>query len=371
MDEIMNPKVSVLMPAFNAEEYIAEAIESILNQSYEDFEFLIVEDGSTDATAEIVERYRAWDSRIKVFSNKENKGLVYSLNKGLRSSVGEYIARMDADDISVPHRLERQVNFMDSHLDVVVSSAWMKTIGKKVESTWESPVTHEKIMTKLFFHNCVYHPVSFIRKKVLDSLKLQYNQNFPKGQDYKLWVDLSEHGKFANIPEILHRYRIHEGQKTRKKLTKSSGNKFEKLNRRKNLPGVRETLLKKFLERNITLKEIEIHAKLFFEIPFTGYKQVEALQNWIRYLKRVNEEREKYVEPDFSELLDEVLLNTKAKSFKYSSSDYKQFNLKLLWKLFFSKENYYKSFSHKELGLLTFNSLAFRKNRWYAEEKNE
>ena len=112
------PRISVIMPAYNAEKYIREAIDSILAQTYTDFEFIIIDDASTDATASIVESYS--DERIRFFRNEHNMGVANTLNRGLDLAVGEYIARMDSDDISLPERFAKQVEFMDTHTDVIV-----------------------------------------------------------------------------------------------------------------------------------------------------------------------------------------------------------------------------------------------------------
>jgi glycosyltransferase involved in cell wall biosynthesis len=369
MDVHMNPSVSVLMPAFNTENYIGEAIESILNQNFEDFEFLIIDDGSTDSTTEIIEFYRSQDNRIIVHKNQNNQGLSFSLNKGLDAAKGKYIARMDADDISLPNRLRIQVDFMDSHPEVAVSSAWMKTIGKRKEELWKSPITHEKIVARLFCNNCIWHPVSIIRKDVIDNLDLRYDENYTKGQDYRFWVDIAKHQKLANISKVLHLYRIHENQKTEQPVDSIKSKRD--LQTLKDMPGVRVEMLMKLLSREVTLEEVEKHQKLFFEIPFTEKEVLHDLREWIGYLKQVNSRTKKYVEPDFSKHLDDVFLSTKAKHFKYLTSVKKRFNPALLWTLFFSDAKYYESFTPKVLAYLTFNSLTLRKNRWYSKEVNK
>ena len=119
------PKVSVLMPAYNSEAFVAEAIESILNQTYTDFEFIIINDGSTDKTAEIIDEYAKNDSRIKFINNHKNQGLIAVLNQGLDLCTGEYVARMDSDDISMPQRFEKQVQYMDEHQEVGILGTWI------------------------------------------------------------------------------------------------------------------------------------------------------------------------------------------------------------------------------------------------------
>ncbi|MDZ7719657.1 MAG: glycosyltransferase family 2 protein [Balneolaceae bacterium] len=361
---MMNLTVSILMSTYSAESYIGKAIESILNQTYQDFEFLIIDDGSTDSTSEIIEFYRSKDDRIIFMKNQQNRGLSFSLNKGLEVAKGKYIARMDADDVSLPNRLETQVSFMDTHKDVAVSSAWMKTLGKKNETIWKSPETHEEILARLFCNNCIWHPVSIIRKDVLDELGLRYNENYTKGQDYRLWVDIAKHQKLANIPKILHWYRIHEDQRT--KLPGNYNKSKNQLQALKDLPGVRVEMLMEFLSREVTLEEVETHQKLFFEIPFFEKDELIKLSKWVDYLIDVNKKRQIYIEPEFSENLKDTLFRTKAKSFKYYCSTNKRFTPKILWKLFFSGDKYYLHFSVKELFYLILNSLAFRRNKKYS-----
>lgn len=364
----MNPYASVLMSAYNAEEFIAEAIDSILGQSFQDFEFIIVDDCSQDSTRDIISKYSSADNRIRTIYNSSNQGQSISLNKGIEIAKGKYIARMDADDISLSHRLETQVDFMDSNIDIAVSSAWMETIGKEEGHVRKSSVTHEEIIAALFTKNCIWHPVAIIRKEILDSLDLRYDPDYVKGQDYKLWIELSRHYKIANIPEVLLKYRIHDKQKTRIDL-EFKQERLKKLILNKKKRGIHELLLKDFLSREPTDEELILHAKLFFQIPFSGKEDLEEIQEWVDFLKLENRQSKKYIEPNFSNHLDDLFTRTKAKSFKYYTTTNKRFSPILLWKLFLSDEQYYLSLSKKELLYLTLNSLAFRKNRWYSEDK--
>ena len=125
------PKISVIMPAYNAEQYISEAIESILGQTFADFEFIIIDDGSSDSTSGIIASYK--DSRIRYFRNEKNLGIVGALNRGLALAAGEYIARMDADDISLPERFQTQCAYMEKHPDVGVCGTAIKVFGKNME----------------------------------------------------------------------------------------------------------------------------------------------------------------------------------------------------------------------------------------------
>lgn len=209
-----NPFVSVVMPVYNSERYIAEAIESILNQTYKNFEFIIIEDGSTDRSVEIIKRYAKKDKRIRLIRNKENLRICKTLNKGIKLSKGEYIARMDSDDISYPLRLEKQVKFMEENKEVSVLGGWIKIIdiinGEEYVRRYSGK--DSQLKKDIFFFSPFAHPVVMIRK---DSLRvLKYDSDYPNSQDLDLWFKLGERGKFSNIQEVLLDYRIHEKSAT-------------------------------------------------------------------------------------------------------------------------------------------------------------
>lgn len=197
----MNSKVSIIMAVYNGERFLSESIESILNQTFKNFEFIIINDGSTDNTAKILESYS--DSRISVFT-QENTGLTQSLNKAIKLSRGEYIARMDADDIALPRRLQKQVDFLDAHLDIgmvgtfnLVIDEQGKVIGRKVY-----PASDSKLQRVLIRYNPFLHASVMIRRGVFEIAGL-YNENKIRGQDYELWLRIANHFKLANIQEIL------------------------------------------------------------------------------------------------------------------------------------------------------------------------
>lgn len=201
------PKISVLMPTYNAEEYIATAIESILNQTFSDFEFIIINDGSTDNTADIVKTYAKADKRIKFVDNKKNQGLVAVLNQGLDMANGEYIARMDSDDISLPQRFARQVEYMDANPDVGVLGTAGQNFGAD-NSTNISPEIVDVI--ELIRGVGFYHPSVMMRKSVLDEYNLRYDPNYPLAEDHELWSRMLNVTKMRNIPDVLLKYRVHE-----------------------------------------------------------------------------------------------------------------------------------------------------------------
>lgn len=210
------PKTSVIMPAYNAEKYIGEAIESILNQTYKDFEFIIINDGSTDKTKDIILSYS--DDRIVYFENKKNSGIVFSLNKGLEKSTGEYIVRMDADDISVPTRIKKQVEYMDANKDVGVLGTGICIFGENIKSHNRVFTTNsDQLKAELIFNSCIAHPTVMIRSEVLKRNNLKYDARFAGAEDYCLWWEIAKLSKIATMPDILVKYRIHFSQITKTK----------------------------------------------------------------------------------------------------------------------------------------------------------
>lgn len=206
----VNPKISVVMAVYNGEKYVSEAIESILNQTYKDFEFIIINDGSKDNTFELIEKYQNQDQRIKLVS-RENNGLVQSLNEGIKMANGDYIARMDADDICLPTRFEEQLSYMDfNKLDLCGS--WVQTFNSQSElAILEYPEKHNDIEFRSFFMCSFAHPSVMIKRSIFDKIKYK-NET---AEDYRLWCDILSNGyKAGNIQRVLLKYRIHNAQLT-------------------------------------------------------------------------------------------------------------------------------------------------------------
>lgn len=201
--------VSVVMPVFNAGLFLREAIDSILHQTYTNFEFIIINDGSVDASQEIINSYK--DPRIICIQNAANLGLIQSLNIGLAKAKGVYICRMDADDISLPERLEKQIAFLESNPKVEILGTAFKLIPtNKIEL---HPPESQDCNVKLLFETCLAHPSVVIRKSLLDKLCLQYNKNYKLSEDYFLWAEAAIKGAIiGNLQESLLLYRVHEHQ---------------------------------------------------------------------------------------------------------------------------------------------------------------
>lgn len=201
------PKITVLMPVYNVAPYVAEAIESILKQTYTDFELLIINDGSTDATRDEILKFR--DGRIRFVENERNIGLANTLNKGIDLAQGEYIARMDGDDISLPHRLEKQAAVLDNHPDIDICGAGYRFFGAKNYDVIY-PQEHEAIKAGLLL-GC-YMIIPMFRKKSINDAELRYEQEFFPAEDYRFWTRCVMHLKMYNIQEVLFNYRMHSTQ---------------------------------------------------------------------------------------------------------------------------------------------------------------
>lgn len=206
------PLISVIMPCYNREKYVVEAIESILNQTYTNFEFIIIDDCSTDNTFEIVKEYAKKDNRILALKNDKNYCYVHSLNKGIEIAKGKYIARMDDDDISLPERFEKQVEFLEKNEDIIVLGTFIEIFSDDMKkyNSWIEETETEVLKILINFFNPICHPSVMIRKSFLEEKKLNYSKEFEFSEEYYLWNQIIEKGgKIANLPDILLKYRRH------------------------------------------------------------------------------------------------------------------------------------------------------------------
>lgn len=214
-----HPIVSVLMSVYSEPiEWIDYSVKSIQNQTLSDFEFIIVNDNpESDQLRSYLDELAKSDARIRILVNAENKGLTKSLNVGMKQCHGKYIARMDADDWAYPNRLERQVDFMEKNPDLIASSAFAYSWdGKDSLKEIYRPASYEDIISYTFTSSPFIHPLLIMRREVLKSAGLGYDERFLRSQDYKLAIDLLQVGKIANLPEYLLKYRISEQQITSK-----------------------------------------------------------------------------------------------------------------------------------------------------------
>ena len=207
----MGATLTVFMPVHNGEGTLAEAVESILGQSYADFEFLIIDDGSTDKTAALLRRYAGTDSRLRVLRNPRKRGLAYTFSCGFAAARGAYVARMDADDISEPRRLERQLGWLKKHPGTAVLGSWVRYFGAK-SGLAALPWRHEEILAQAPFQNPLAHPTLMLDREHFP-WPPRFERRYQPADDYGLWSHCLQRGvRFAALPEPLLRYRVHGAQ---------------------------------------------------------------------------------------------------------------------------------------------------------------
>ncbi|WP_169303111.1 glycosyltransferase family 2 protein [Thalassotalea mangrovi] len=203
-----SPLISVIMPVYNAQAYVKEAVFSILEQSFTDFEVIIVDDGSTDASGRILADIARQDSRIHLYS-RTNHGLISSLNFALDKARGQYLARMDADDVSTPQRLQQQLQFLQQHPDIAVLGTGYVYIDQHGHRLGKrhTCMYHDDIVASFFFGNPIAHPSVMVNRRLLRQ-PLNYEADYIGAEDFQLWLRLSQQVRFANLPEPLLYYRL-------------------------------------------------------------------------------------------------------------------------------------------------------------------
>ncbi len=205
-----NPLVSVIMPVYNAKQYVKQAIESILRQTYEKFEFIIVDDASSDSTSKILKGFRKKDKRITLLRNRQNLGVSRSLNKAVTKASGKYTIRMDADDWSYPDRFELQIELMEKNPDVVVSGSYIEVCNSSLKTKYVRKYHHNDtdIRKHIFRYSPFAHPATIWKTSVLK--KEPYNETITTCQDYELYFRVGKLGKFMNLDKNLLKLRLHD-----------------------------------------------------------------------------------------------------------------------------------------------------------------
>jgi len=203
------PTITVLLSVYNAENYVGIAIESILKQSFTDFELIAVDDCSTDKSWDIVQQYMKLDSRVIAKRNEVNLGGCKTLNVGLKLAKGKYIARLDNDDWSYPNRLEKQFDFLEAHPDVGIVGGVMEIMNQHGEVTGKRKynISDQEIRNKIFRYSPFSHPLVMIRKSILDKVG-SYDPAYAPADDYELYFRIGNESQFANLPDVIMRYRV-------------------------------------------------------------------------------------------------------------------------------------------------------------------
>lgn len=267
---------SVIMSIFNGEKYLLESMTSVLGQSFSNFEFIIIDDGSTDQSADIVKKFE--DPRIRFFSNKKNCGLPYSLNRGIKHAKGQYLFRMDQDDISFPERFKTQIAFMENYKDIDIcgTAVYSEKNGKKLVS---SPLTNpEEIKATLLFRNVLAHPSVIMRKSSLVKHNLFYDPKLKNAEDYDLWTRSFRQLKMTNISTPLIFYRKHESQM------------INMSNLRPTVAVSRTKFLANFIP-NPSKSEQEIHTRISTGELHVSWQEVNTAEKWLERLVLANKKR--------------------------------------------------------------------------------
>ena len=292
----MTEDVTVLMPVHNGQPFIGEAIESVLRQSHRSFQLLIVDDGSTDNTVEVVESFK--DGRIRLVRNPVNVNRSNALNQALELSETTYVARMDADDVCLPHRLERQVVFMDDHPEIAISGSWIQTFGGK-SSVWRLPTEPMDLRCRLLFHCDIAHPSVIMRREALRAAGLQYRPDRLWSEDWDLWQRASRELLLANLPEVLLRYRV----KSSSQRGADHAPELAAQRHAEALGIVSENLCRLGLEP--TPEEIELHYRIGFHRPELQMSSFARADSWLERLLSANQRTRQYPAPEFRAVVGE------------------------------------------------------------------
>lgn len=274
-----NFKVSIVLPAYNGERFIESAILSILNQTYSNFELIIINDGSTDKTTEIINLF-LFDQRIIFIDNVENLGLSASLNLGIKHASGKYIVRMDQDDISLYNRIEVQVNYLEKNSDYLGIGSWAKIIdeNENIIGYHKHSVDHNTIGMDLRFKNPFVHSSMCIRASVFKNYNLRYSENvkYSPPEDFDLWSRMWYIGKLGNIPQVLILYRHHsEGMSKSKFLNRHSEIIID------NIINISESFLHKS-NYEICRSDIELLINFLYKRKIDRYRILKCMLIFIR-----------------------------------------------------------------------------------------
>lgn len=294
------PKISLIMSVYNGEDYLAEAIDSVLKQSFTDFELIIINDCSTDKTSEILKSFEAQDARVKVHTNEVNLRLPSSLNKAISFAQGKYIARMDADDICLPDRLEKQYAFMESHPHVALSSCRFLTLKNGVISSGGcgGRCDHESVKALLLVTNPILHPGIIAKTDAIKSLL--YDKSFTCTEDMELWTRFVLAGYNVEIlPAYLMIYRLHDKQITETTLEKQH----------KEVVAIQKSYYGALLETMNSQQE----AFYISGIYFRENTDIHQFLNFYKWLKAVNGKTKAFTKEALNYAMFEILAEYKRK----------------------------------------------------------
>lgn len=301
---VKQPLVTVLMPVYNGGSFLQEAINSILQQTFADFELLIINDGSTDDSASIVRLNN--DPRIRFVENDQNIGLIATLNKGLTIATGKYIVRMDGDDVSRPERLSTQVAYMEAHPTVGGAGSFYDLMVDGKLAMMDLPVSGEELKSFLVFNCPIAHPTAILRRSLLQEKNIHYRNGFVHAEDYDLWVQISSCSDIVNIPQVLLNYRVHGSQIT--------GNPLFLADKSVSLEKIRRQQLK-LLGVDPTREQMQIHMQLCDGAKHANREFAEKAEKWLIYLGETNMKQQVFLPAMFNKHLHERWLRLCVNSF--------------------------------------------------------
>lgn len=288
-------EVTVLLPVFNGEEYLRETMHSILKQTYLNFEFLIIDDGSTDNSPEIINSFQ--DSRIRLLKNPTRLKLSGALNRGIEEARGKYIARMDADDIAFPNRLAAQVEFLDSHPEIGMCGTAIEIFGKEPERIDIYPKATEDIRSYGLFDCPFCHPSVMFRKELFNKFNLRYNGEYYPTEDYELWSRVIELFPTANLGQVLLRYRIHD-----KSMTGADWDEMDK----KATDVIRPLLTEFHME--FTEEQLQLHRNIGRgrSCKLKNLQELHQAELWLAKLLKCNGTKELYNQESLAQVVSLV-----------------------------------------------------------------
>ena len=282
------PLISVVLPVYNVAPYLKESLDSILNQTIQDFEIIFIDDCSTDNTIEIATSYH--DSRIKILSKTENKGLIDSLNIGFKAANGKYIARMDGDDISDLCRFEKQLTILENNSEIKVCGSWLQAFGKD-DKIIRHKENHEQILV-----NMMVHCSMSLGAVMLDRVWAEgecFNEEKKHVEDYDFWSRVIWKGKLYNIQEVLYHYRIHENQ---------ISSTFNEIQRKGDIP-IKLVFFKKLNYDQNKFADAFL-GKMFLQNEFFTVEEFTLFLEWFKVLKTQNSKLKVYIQPEFDQVVE-------------------------------------------------------------------
>lgn len=271
-------KISIVMALHNSEEYVEDAVYSVLNQTFSNFELIIVNDASTDNSLKVIKKIAEKDRRIIIIDLLKNVGVSNARNVALDKTRGEFIVIMDSDDVCKPDRLEVQIDFLEKNLDYGVCGSWLQILNENGEQeVWRSPIEHFDILAHQLFYNAIYNPTVMIRASIIRESNISYDTSYAVAEDYNLWYSLHKFCKFKNIPKVLLLYR---------KLNDGKSLSFD--------PRMRDMtnrVIKNFiseLELSTKDNQLAIHFAISSWDKFYLLKNKNGYENWVEQITLAN-----------------------------------------------------------------------------------